>query len=144
MLIRPASLSDLPGIVSADPYAENSVERREELRMWLHEKAVWIAEEKATVLGFIVVNRSFFGQSFVHLICVSPHMRRKGLAKSLVSHVESLHSSQKLFTSTNASNRGAQKLFERMGFIRSGVIENLDGGDPEYVYFKPQTRSADA
>ena len=112
--------------------------------MWLHEKAVWIAEEKATVLGFIVVNRSFFGQSFIHLICVSPHMRRKGLAKSLVSHVESLHSSHKLFTSTNASNLGAQKLFERMGFIRSGVIENLDGGDPEYVYFKPQTRSADA
>jgi ribosomal protein S18 acetylase RimI-like enzyme len=112
--------------------------------MWVHENAVWVAEQEGTVFGFIVVDSSFFGQSFVHLICVSPRARRRGVARTLLKHAGSLRPSQKLFTSTNASNLAAQQLFERMGFVRSGVIENLDTGDPEYVYFKPQSRSADA
>jgi hypothetical protein len=29
-----------------------------------------------------------------------------------------------------------QNLCEKLGFVRSGCIENLDEGDPEIIYFK--------
>jgi hypothetical protein len=29
-----------------------------------------------------------------------------------------------------------QAVCESLGFIRSGVVENLDEGDPEIIYFK--------
>ncbi len=51
-------------------------------------------------------------------------------------HVEVLCQTDKLFTSTNQSNRPMQKLLEKLGYQPSGYIENLDEGDPELVYFK--------
>jgi RimJ/RimL family protein N-acetyltransferase len=41
-----------------------------------------------------------------------------------------------LFTSTNQSNIAMQRLCESCGFERSGIVENLDEGDPELIYFK--------
>ena len=41
----------------------------------------------------------------------------------------------KLFTSTNQSNTPMQALLALLGYVRSGVIDNLDPGDPELVYF---------
>ena len=42
----------------------------------------------------------------------------------------------KLFTSTNRSNAPMQSLLAKLGYRPSGVIENLDEGDPELVYMK--------
>ncbi|WZB72100.1 hypothetical protein WJ968_11125 [Achromobacter xylosoxidans] len=42
----------------------------------------------------------------------------------------------KLFTSTNQSNVAARRLMAKAGFVPSGMIENLDEGDPELVYVK--------
>jgi hypothetical protein len=36
-----------------------------------------------------------------------------------------------------------QNLCEKLGFARSGIIENLDVGDPEIVYFKRLSESAE-
>ena len=44
--------------------------------------------------------------------------------------------SDDLFTSTNQSNIPAQRLFEKLGYTKTGIIENLDEGDPEIFYFK--------
>lgn len=46
----------------------------------------------------------------------------------------------KLFTSTNESNVAMQRLCDRLGYVRSGFIENLDERDPEVVYFKVNGR----
>ncbi|WP_177330351.1 hypothetical protein [Pseudomonas sp. CCOS 191] len=37
--------------------------------------------------------------------------------------------------STNRSNEPMRRLLKRQGFVASGVVENLDQGDPERVYF---------
>lgn len=42
----------------------------------------------------------------------------------------------KLFTSTNLSNLPMQSLLSKSGYELSGVIHNLDVGDPEIVYYK--------
>lgn len=43
--------------------------------------------------------------------------------------------SQRMFTSTNQSNLKMQSLLAKLGYEPSGVIHNLDEGDPELVYF---------
>ncbi len=69
------------------------------------------------------------------IVVASPH-RRRGVGLRLLREAEAQCTSRKLFTSANASNEGAQALFRRAGFVRSGIIENLDPGDPEVIYFR--------
>jgi hypothetical protein len=54
----------------------------------------------------------------------------------LITHIEKLVPAEKLFTSTNQSNTVMQTLCEKLGYVRSGWIENLDDDDPEIIYFK--------
>jgi len=42
---------------------------------------------------------------------------------------------RKLFTSTNESNQPMQQLLSVLGYVPSGVIHNLDPGDPELVFY---------
>lgn len=95
-----------------------------------------VAQLGEAIVGFVVLNYSFFGFGFIPLIVVAPPHRRRGIAMRLLSEAELRCSSYKLFTSTNASNEAAQALFVRAGFVRSGAIENLDKDDPEVVFFK--------
>ncbi|MEA5547657.1 GNAT family N-acetyltransferase, partial [Limnoraphis robusta CCNP1324] len=78
----------------------------------------------------------FFGHGFIELVFIHPRYQGSGLGPLLIEHVESLCSDPKLFTTTNQSNVRMQQVLDRLGYERSGVIHNLDPGDPELVYFK--------
>ncbi|HAA85639.1 MAG TPA: N-acetyltransferase, partial [Kosmotogaceae bacterium] len=58
------------------------------------------------------------------------------IGSMLMRHVEGLCESERLFTSTNQSNEPMQSLLEKMGYKRSGVIDDLDPGDPEVFFSK--------
>lgn len=88
------------------------------------------------IVGYAIFERSFFGQGFIDLLIVHPDYRRLGVGKTIITYVEEHCPTEKLFTSTNQSNRPMQSLCENLGFSRSGYIENLDEGDPEIIYFK--------
>jgi len=96
----------------------------------------WAAGFDDVLAGFAVLDQSFYEQGFLALLSVHPGYCRRGIATALISHAESVCPTAKFFTSTNQSNLPAQKLFESLGFIRNGCIDNLDEGDPEVVYFK--------
>ncbi|WP_332862543.1 GNAT family N-acetyltransferase [Janthinobacterium svalbardensis] len=76
----------------------------------------------------------FFGHGFVSLVVVAPGQQRRGVGLRLLAAAEAACQTEKLFTSTNASNGAAQRLFASAGFVRSGRIDHLDEGDPELVY----------
>lgn len=92
------------------------------------------------VVGYGVIEFSFFGQGFISMLYIHPDYRRRGVGMVLMQHLQSFCSTPKLFTSTNLSNLPMQSLLVRMGYVLSGVIHNLDEGDPELVYFKWQNR----
>ena len=101
-----------------------------------------LAMAKDEPLGYAVLEYTFFGHGFVPLICVAAAHQGKGIGLRLLCELESRCITAKLFTSCNASNERAQRLFLRAGFARSGTIENLDEGDPEWVYFKAMAARA--
>jgi ribosomal protein S18 acetylase RimI-like enzyme len=70
------------------------------------------------------------------MLYIDSDYRRCGAGAALLRHMESLCKTAKLFTSTNLSNLPMQSLLTKLGYVLSGVIHNLDEGDPEIVYFK--------
>lgn len=98
--------------------------------------ACHVAEEAGMIAGYAVHTKSFFGRPFVELLIVAEAQHRRGVGTTLMLHIEALCTEEKLFTSTNESNAPMQALCERLGYVRSGYIENLDEGDPEIIYVK--------
>lgn len=78
----------------------------------------------------------FFGRSFIDLVIIAQPLRSSGYGPKLLAFLESQSQSTDLFTSTNESNAHMQHVLEKLGYVRSGVIHNLDPGDPEIVYVK--------
>jgi ribosomal protein S18 acetylase RimI-like enzyme len=136
-VVRKARPADLAALVQCDAYAQRHASRRDELEDWLRTQTVFVAEAPQRVAGFIVLNYSFFGNGFIPLVAVSEEAQRQGYGALRMSAAQQRCKTAKLFTSTNASNLAARRLFSSAGFIASGTIENLDERDPELVYFKP-------
>ena len=95
-----------------------------------------VARVDDVIRGFVIADESFFGQFYVRLLMVHPDFRHRGLATALMRAAELDCQTGKLFTSTNQSNIPMQQLCDRLGFVKSGYIENLDEGDPELIYVK--------
>jgi len=92
------------------------------------------AEKK--IIGYGVLNYTFFHHGSIDMLYVDAAYRRGGAGAALLAHLEALCQTPKLFTTTNLSNLPMQSLLEKLGYVQSGVIHNLDEGDPEMVYFK--------
>jgi ribosomal protein S18 acetylase RimI-like enzyme len=70
------------------------------------------------------------------MLYIKEEYRRRGIGIRLIKHLESKCKVEKLFTSTNKSNKPMQKLLNKMNYQKSGIVHNLDPGDPELFYFK--------
>ena len=129
-----------PGDINAVQVIDERVLGRADRREFLH-RAVergdcLVARWQGEIAGFAVVNRSFYDQRVIALLIVVSELQRRGIGSALMRAVEARYSGEKLFTSTNASNLRMQALCERLGYVRSGYIENLDESAPEIVYIK--------
>lgn len=137
--IRPATPSDAPLIVRID---EASGIRHashvpalvsEHLKLGLS----WLAEaDDGRAIGYAIVSRRFFSRPFLELLAVDPQFRREGVGKGLVNAFATAFEDPTAFTSTNRSNTAMQALLAKAGFEPSGVIDNLDPGDPELVFVR--------
>jgi ribosomal protein S18 acetylase RimI-like enzyme len=136
MQIRPAARDDLDEMVAADGGARGDPGRREFLRSAIADGNALVAVVSDTLAGYAVLDHSFYGNAFLALLVVRADSRRRGFGTALLRAAEARARTPKLFTSTNASNRPMQALLEAAGYERSGVIENLDPGDPELVYVR--------
>jgi GNAT superfamily N-acetyltransferase len=129
--VRPAKRVDIAAVLEVDHVAE----RADEVRRAVEDARCLVAEIAGELVGFCVSGR-FFGFDFLDLLVVQAAYRRQRVGTVLLEAWERTAHTPKLFTSTNESNVPMQRLCERLGYIRSGFIENLDEGDPEVIYFK--------
>ncbi|RDW17220.1 GNAT family N-acetyltransferase [Oceanobacillus chungangensis] len=134
-VIKP-KLEDIENIVAVDREVTSNNSRRGYIRKAVEEDRCIVVKNDNRIVGFLIFDTNFFNCSFISLIIVSPTARRKGYATSLIDYFVKIASTQKVFSSTNLSNKDMQKVFIANGFVQSGVVENLDEGDPEIIYFK--------
>ncbi len=134
--IRPAVEADIQALCSLDHIARQENERREFIRREVESGNCFVAVMNETVVGYGVLNYTFFKNGCIDMLYIDSDHRRCGAGTELLKHMESLCKTAKLFTSTNLSNLPMQSLLAKLDYVLSGVIHNLDDGDPEIVYFK--------
>lgn len=136
-VIRPATQSDTEPLCSFDHVARHDNGRRAFIRHSVANGTCFVCVTDEQVVGYGVLEYSFYGNGFVSMLMVHPDHRHRGAGTQLIRHFESICQTAKLFTSTNLSNLPMQALLAKLEYRLSGVVHNLDEGDPELVYFKP-------
>ncbi|MBJ7983268.1 GNAT family N-acetyltransferase [Bacillus cereus] len=139
--VAKASIDDLDSIVHIDVAVIGDDSRRNYIKHAIDEEKCIIVKEDNSIFGFLTYDTKFFDCTFLSLIIVSPTKRRQGHASLLISYMLSHSPTQKIFSSTNESNESMQKVFSANGFIRSGIVENLDEGDPEIIFYIKKLRA---
>ena len=133
--IRKSALEDTSVIARCDNESASGG-RREFLERTVQRGGGYTLEQDGKAIGIGILEYTFFEHGFISLIYVSPAARRTGAGEMLVQYLVSICGTPKVFSSTNQSNGPMQALFAKVGFVRSGVIYNLDPNDPEIVYCK--------
>lgn len=135
MQVRDGTPDDRDSIISLDPIAHSDVNRVEFIEHALQSEACMVADHNGSVVGYAVLEYTFFGHGFVSMLYVAEPARRRGIGRALMREIERHCMTPKLFTSTNESNGPMQELLASLGYVPSGIIHNLDPGDPELVSF---------
>ncbi|MGV2940550.1 N-acetyltransferase family protein [Mesobacillus sp. LC4] len=136
-----AQLRDLNAIVQVDRQVIGNTSRKDFIEKAIKQGRCILVNENEDVAGFLIYDTHFFECTFISLVIVSPAKRRKGIASQLMNDLVRMAPTDKIFSSTNRSNESMQKVFEANGFVESGIVENLDEGDPEIIYFKSKILS---
>ena len=134
--IRPAVENDIEALCTLDHIARREDERREFIRREVVSDHCFVAVFDETVVGYVVLNYTFYNNGCIDMLYIHSDYRRRGAATALVRQMELRCRTPKLFTSTNQSNLSMQSMLAKLGYEPSGIIHNLDEGDPELVYFK--------
>src|SRR5688500_16219791 len=134
--IRPANESDVASLCSLDLVAQRENQRREFIKRSVASGTCFVAVAEEEVIGYGVLSYNFYENGCIEMLYVHSDHRRRGAADALLRHLEALCETSKLFISTNLSNLAMQSLLAKLEYVLSGIIYNLDEGDPEIVYFK--------
>jgi ribosomal protein S18 acetylase RimI-like enzyme len=137
--ILAADIADLDKLVAIDREVIGNASRRGMIKRAVENGQCLIAKEEEEIAGFLIHDTSFFECAFISLIIVSPSKRRRGIASMLMDEMVKSSATEKVFSSTNQSNADMHKVFHSNGFVESGIVENLDDGDPEVIYFKKRS-----
>lgn len=138
-LVMNARIEQLDEICAIDREVLGDFSRSKQIRLAIQEKRCIIKQNEHGIAGFLIFTNGFFEHSFISLVIVKNSERRRGVAASLIEAYVEIAITPKIFSSTNQSNTAMHQVFEKTGFIKSGIIENLDEGDPEIIYVKLST-----
>jgi ribosomal protein S18 acetylase RimI-like enzyme len=134
--IRPTTPDDLTALLALDQLAAASAERRTFIERAVAEQRAWVILWDGYLCGYGVLSHDFFGHSFLEMVYIAAEWRSQGLGPILIRYLETQSRTAAFFTSTNESNDHMQRVLAKLGYERSGIIYNLDPGDPELVYVR--------
>ena len=135
---RPAEPADIAALQGLDTVAQHDPHRVDDIVRWVLTARCLCAVEDGIVLGYAVVDHTFFHQPMLEMVMVEEAARGRGIGGKLVAAAMETVQGPVLWSSTNQSNQAMQRLFAGLGFARSGYVEGLDEGldegDPELIY----------
>ncbi|MEO8685113.1 MAG: GNAT family N-acetyltransferase [Devosia sp.] len=133
---RPAVADDLASLCALDTTVRTDPARAPQIEAWIAARAAHIVSRDGSSAGYGALTHDFFHAGMIEMVMIAEPFRRRGLGVALVNHLAAFCRSGTLWSSTNSSNIAMQSLLDGARFIRSGLIEGLDEGDPEVIYRK--------
>ena len=125
-MIRKATAEDVNAISVADcEFASGG--REQFVRRAVPRGGVYVLEQGGKIVGFGVLEETFFEHGFISLLYVSPSARRTGAGENLLRHFVSICQTPKLFSSTNRSNKPMQAKLNKSGFDRGKSLSGEAG-----------------
>jgi GNAT superfamily N-acetyltransferase len=136
IIVRPAADTDIEQIVRVHWPLEIKLSRRVSLQNAVGQGECFVTLDDGILVGYGIMNHRFFDCGFVSLVYVDPAHRRRGVASRLFDEFESRCRSSRIFTSTNLSNLPMHGFLASRCYTLSGVVQDIDEGDPEMFYSK--------
>ena len=133
MQIRQSIIEDMVRIADFDHLAKLDRDRLPEIRRAIGQNECWSITEDENVVGYVIINHEFFHRRFLCLIYIDENYRGKGMGRQAIKWCKETIR-KPFFVSTNLSNARMIHLLRSEGFEDSGIIYNLDPGDPEVVF----------
>jgi len=102
-------------------------------------REVYVATEGASIVGFVLLDVRGPFRGYIHLLCVMPEWRNRGIGAKLIQYVERrvFREHPNVFLCVSSFNRAAQRFYKRMGFKRVGTIPDyIVKGHSEYLMRK--------
>ena len=135
--IRPAFPSGTPSLLLLDTARPRLPERQRFIENAVSTNTCFVAIMERIIVGYAVLEYTFYGYGFISMVMVSSDHRRQGVGQALLGYVEKACTTPKIFTSTNSSNLAMRCLLSKLGYTFCGLIRELDPDDAEWVYMKP-------
>lgn len=136
MILRDAAEPDIDGIIAIDPVAATDETQRQRIREWVKSGCAIVVQIEERVVAYAVLEHTFFSCGFISMLIVHESYWRQGIATALVDRIEETCNTAKIFTSTNESNIAMRAFLTNKSYVTSGILHNLDVGDPELFFFK--------
>jgi ribosomal protein S18 acetylase RimI-like enzyme len=91
-------------------------------------RETYVATDDKKIAGFVLLDVRGPFRGYIHLLCVMPEWRNRGVGAMLIKHVEQrvFREHPNVFLCVSSFNRAAQRFYKRMGFKRVGTI-------PDYI-----------
>jgi len=90
------------------------------------EKEVYVAYLRDELVGFIIINMKGALRGYLQTICIFPEWRDQGLGRALIAFAEAriFRESPNVFLCVSSFNPQAQRLYERLGYEKIGVLKD--------------------
>lgn len=102
-------------------------------------RETYVATSGKDIVGFVLLDVRGPFRGYIHLLCVMPEWRDRGVGVKLIRHVERrvFREHPNVFLCVSSFNRAAQRFYKRMGFRRVGTIKDyIVKGHSEYLMRK--------
>jgi len=103
---------------------------------------LFVAETGGRIVGYIVARVLGGGYSEIRDLAVEPSVRRRGIATALLNNaIKALYyrGATKVFLEVRSSNKPAQALYQKLGFIATGIRRNYYNAPQEDAILMEKT-----
>ncbi len=90
-------------------------------------REVYAAKEHGKAAGFIVLQMTGTFRGYIQTVCVGPEARGRGIGALLLRFAEKriFAESPNIFMCVSSFNKGAQRLYKRLGYKKTGLLKDF-------------------
>ncbi len=90
------------------------------------EKEVYVAYQQDELVGFVIIDMKGAFRGYIQTVCVLTEWRGQGAGSKLIAFAEEriFRAAPNVFMCVSSFNQQAQRLYERLGYEKIGVLTN--------------------